>query len=153
MSSIFDTFQGLPIHPLIVHLVVVVLPIATFSTIISVYSSRFRKGYAFASVIGVFVGTAAAFVAKQSGEALGDRVGLPRKHSDYGNILTYVALAFLIVVLLWYRKWRRARSNRINALGFLLTVLGIAVLVLTYLAGHTGATAVWQKKISITSQP
>jgi len=133
--------------------VVVVLPIATFSTIISVYSSRFRKGYAFASVIGVFVGAAAAFVAKQSGEVLGDRVGLPRKHSDYGNILTYVSLVFLIVVLLWYRKWRRTRSNRINALGFLLTVLGIAVLVLTYLAGHTGATAVWQKKIAITSQP
>ena len=153
MSSIFDTFQGLPIHPLIVHLVVVILPIATFSTIISVYSSRFRKGYAFASVIGVFVGAAAAFVAKQSGEALGDRVGLPRKHSDYGNILTYVSLAFLIVVLLWYRNWRRTRSNRINALGLLLTVLGIAVLVLTYLAGHTGATAVWQKKIAITSQP
>ncbi|NDF42728.1 MAG: cytochrome b5 domain-containing protein [Actinobacteria bacterium] len=32
MSSLLDTFQGLPVHPLVVHFAVVLLPLATIST-------------------------------------------------------------------------------------------------------------------------
>ena len=63
MSSLLDTFQGLPVHPLVVHFAVVLLPLATFSTMISVFIPRYRKNYAFASVVGVFLGTGAAVVA------------------------------------------------------------------------------------------
>ncbi|NCW34671.1 MAG: cytochrome b5 domain-containing protein, partial [Actinobacteria bacterium] len=50
MSSLLDTFQGLPVHPLVVHFAVVLLPLATISTMISVFIPRYRKSYAFASV-------------------------------------------------------------------------------------------------------
>ena len=82
MSSLLDTFQGLPVHPLVVHFAVVLLPLATISTMISVFIPRYRKSYAFASVIGVFLGTGAAVVAEQSGEALSARVGLPQEHAN-----------------------------------------------------------------------
>ena len=151
MSSLLDTFQGLPVHPLVVHFAVVLLPLATFSTMISVFIPRYRKSYAFASVVGVFLGTGAAVVAKQSGEALSARVGLPQEHANYGDKLPLLAAAFFLLALLWYRRWKATRSNRIGPLGYLVAVIGLAVLLLTYLTGHSGATAVWQGKISTSN--
>ena len=66
MESLFDTILGLPVHPLVVHFAVVILPLATFAIIVSIYWPKFRKQYAFASLVGLVLGTGAAFVAKQS---------------------------------------------------------------------------------------
>ena len=76
MSSLLYTIAGLPVHALVVHFAVVLLPLAAFSVLVSIYIPRYRKNFAFPSVFGTFVGTGAACVAKQSGEALSEHIGL-----------------------------------------------------------------------------
>ena len=66
MDSLLDTINGLPVHPLIVHFAVVLLPLATLATLISIYIPRFRKSYGFASIFGVFFGTVASVAAKKT---------------------------------------------------------------------------------------
>ena len=147
MSSLLDTIAGLPVHPLVVHFAVVLLPLATFAVIIAIYIPRFRTRYSFASLLGVFLGTGAAVVAKQSGEALAARIGTPKTHADYGNILPLVSAVFFVAALLWYRSVRGKARKSYSMLGHVTALLGVGVLVLTFLTGHTGAEAVWKGRL------
>lgn len=145
MNNLLDTITGLPVHPLVVHFAVVVLPIATLAIVASIYIPRFRKGYAFAATLGVLFGTGAALVAKQSGEALAARIGNPADHADYGNILAWASVGFLVLVIFWYRNLRM--KERPTATSHLTAVAGVAILGLTFLTGHTGAQAVWKGRL------
>ena len=146
MESLFDTFLGLPVHPLVVHFAVVLLPLATFAVIVSIYWSRFRKQYAFAAVIGVFLGTGAAFVAKQSGESLAERIGNPQEHAKYGNLLSWVSFVFLLLAIFWYQKLKNRGKQ--NIFSHLTALSGVLILGLTLLTGHSGAQAVWEGKLA-----
>jgi len=151
MSSWLDTISGLPVHPLVVHFAVVLLPLATFALVIAIYIPRFRNKYSFASLVGVFLGTGAAFVAKQSGEALAARIGNPKTHADYGNVLPVVSAIFFLSALLWYRSVKNKSRTVLNPLGHVTALLGVGVLVLTFLTGHTGAEAVWKGRLTTSS--
>lgn len=146
MESVFDTILGLPVHPLVVHFAVVLLPLATFAIIVSIYWSKFRKQYAFASLVALVLGTGAAFVAKQSGESLAERIGNPQDHANYGNLLSWTSFVFLLLVIFWYQKFRNRDSQ--NLLSHLTALSGIAILGLTLLTGHSGAQAVWEGKLA-----
>lgn len=147
VESLLDTFAGLPVHPLVVHFAVVLLPLASLSLMVSIYIPRYRKSYAFASLVGVFMGTGAAVVAKQSGEALAARIGNPAKHANYGNILPLLAALFFASSFLWYRSIRKSSTVKATPLGHVTAILGIGVLVLTFLTGHSGAEAVWKGRL------
>lgn len=151
MSSLLDTIGGLPIHPLVVHFAVVLLPLAASANILAIYIPRFRKNYGFISVVGVFLGTGAAVVAKQSGEALSARIGTPQTHANYGNLLPLVSGVFFLAAFFWYRRMRVSKSSRPTPLGHATAILGIAVLVLTFLTGHSGAEAVWKGRLTKTT--
>ncbi|MTA96176.1 MAG: cytochrome b5 domain-containing protein, partial [Actinobacteria bacterium] len=85
MESLFDTVAGLPLHPLVVHFAVVLLPLAVIGVLAAIWMPRTGKRYLTLSAIGVLLGTLATFIAKESGEALAERVGLPQRHSDLGT--------------------------------------------------------------------
>lgn len=150
VESLLDTIGGLPVHPLVVHFAVVLLPLATLSVIVAVYIPRFRRKYGFISIVGVFLGVGAAFVAKQSGEALASRIGNPQTHANYGNILPILAALFFLAAFLWYRSVRNTQSIKPSLLSHVTAILGIAVLILTFLTGHSGAEAVWKGRIQTT---
>jgi uncharacterized membrane protein len=95
MDSLFYTISGLPIHALVVHFAVVLLPLASAAFIASIYYSKFKSNYALVSIVGIFLGTGAAFVAKQSGEALATHIGNPQEHSKLGNVLPLYHLVYL----------------------------------------------------------
>ena len=145
------TISGLPVHALVVHFAVVLLPIATASIIVAIYVPKYRQKYGSASLIGLFFGTGAAGVAKLSGEELANNIGLPQEHARYGNILPYLAILLLIGTLYWLRVTARKRARGVDALGNGLALLGVAVIALSFLAGHTGAQAVWKNKIAAVS--
>lgn len=145
MDLLFDTIAGLPVHPLIVHFAVVILPIAVAAVMVSIYLPRFSSKYAFASIVGLLVGTGAAFIANQSGEALAERIGNPQDHSDYGNILTWASFVFLALAIYWYRKVRQA--DGVKLFSHVLALLGVFMLGLTFLTGHSGAEAVWKGRL------
>ena len=147
MSSLFYTLSGLPVHALIVHFAVVLLPLATASVITSIYSPKYRQKYLRASMIGTFLGTGAAYVAKESGEALAERLGNPVTHSKLGTALAATAVAFFIATLYWNWLRTKRRSQGFDLIGNATALLGVAVLGLTVITGHTGAQAVWQGKL------
>ena len=53
MASLFDTIAGLPVHPLVVHFAVVLLPLATAGVIASALVPKIRTRYLGLSVLGV----------------------------------------------------------------------------------------------------
>ena len=147
MESLLYTISGLPIHALVVHFAVVLLPLAASTFIASIYFPKFKSKYSLASVIGIFLGAGAAFVAKQSGEALAAHIGNPQEHSKLGNILPLFAFILFVAATLWYRSSKGRKSRVVTPLGHVSALLSLAVLALTFLVGHTGAQAVWQNRL------
>jgi uncharacterized membrane protein len=151
MESLLYTVAGLPVHALIVHFAVVVLPISAIALIAMIYTPKIKNKYSFISVIGVILGSASVLIAKQSGEALSERIGLPVEHSDYGTYLTIAAFIFMALSIIWYRSSKGRRSRVVTSLGHLTVVAAIAVLALTFLTGHSGAQSVWEGKLAATT--
>lgn len=151
MESLLYTISGLPVHALVVHFAVVVLPLAALALIALIYTPKIKNKYSFITVIGVVLGSAAVLVAKQSGEALSEHVGLPVEHADYGTYLTIAAFVLMILSLAWYHLGMGRRSRVVTPLGHITVLAAIAVLALTFLTGHTGAQAVWEGKLNAPS--
>lgn len=148
MASPFYTISGLPVHALVVHFAVVLLPLAAAAALVALYFPTFKRRYFSAILLGVFLGSGAAFVAKQSGEELAGRIGLPKTHANWGNILPWVALVFLALLVLWNRKVILNQSQNANLFTHAIAVVGVAVIGLTLLVGHTGAQAVWKGRLN-----
>jgi len=153
VESLFDTIAGLPVHPLVVHFAVVLLPLAALGVIATIFLPHLQKNYLALSAVGVFIGTVATFVAKESGEALSARVGLPARHSDLGTYLFISAIIFLLLTLFFYRQSRKAKLARVNVVGALTTIVGVLVIGLSVLTGHTGAEAVWKSRLANDQAP
>ncbi len=155
----FDVIMGLPVHALVVHAVVVLLPLSALGLVAIVLVPRWRPIFGWIVLAGLVIGTVAAFVAKQSGQALADRVGLPQQHSSLGDKLPWLCVALLVVAALWFWLQRRSasteqRSGAVLVLGVLSILLALGSIALTVAVGHTGALAVWEGRIpSATPTP
>jgi len=153
-SSIFDTIDGLPIHPLAVHVAVVFLPLSAMALALLVFVPKWRKTYLPLTLIGLTIATVFTFIARESGEALADRVGEPQTHEELGGILFPAAVGLLAVGVAFYflqksdkHKWVVQATAGV-AIAAVLSVSG-----LTYFVGHTGAQATWEKRIGPTASP
>lgn len=96
---------GLPLHPLIVHAAVVVVPVAALLTIASAVSGRARQKLG-AWVPGLaFVALVLVLLAQQAGQWLFDRIDhtpLIESHTNFGKlILPWVAGMFLLSFVEW----------------------------------------------------
>jgi uncharacterized membrane protein len=148
---VFDTIAGLPVHPLVVHGVVVLVPVAACAAIAVAVVRRYRERY---SVAALGLTTAALIgvpIAQRSGNALNARLetgGVVAKqvarHQDYGNLLLWPVLALwvLTVLIVVLQRWPAA-PRAVSIVGFLTVVAGVAALAQVTLVGHSGATAVW----------
>lgn len=141
---------GLPLHPLVVHVAVVLLPLAALGLIAAVISTRVRRPYGWLIMVALTIGVGAAIVAKSSGEQLAEVEPLPERHSDLGNLLVRIAIGLVLVAWAWWLLWRRrdrARHGRPSiaerVLGVLTVPLALAAVVFTGLTGHAGAQATW----------
>jgi uncharacterized membrane protein len=149
VSGLFDSIAGLPLHPLVVHFAVVLLPLAGLALIAEVVVPRWADRFGWVSLAALVVGTGAAFVATQSGQALAQRVGEPEGHARYGGALALSAAVLLAVTVVWIVARRRAakagagRTKPEVASGVATAVVALAVLVLSVLTGHSGAQAAW----------
>lgn len=140
----FDVF-GLPLHPLVVHAVVVLLPLSALGLIVCVVFPRLRTRYAGLTVLGLAASTASAFVAAASGSALAEQVGPPATHMALGSWLPWVATLTLVLAVVWYvlQRGKQQLSTLARVFGALAGVVAAAAITLTVLVGHSGATAVW----------
>ncbi|MEW1960492.1 DUF2231 domain-containing protein [Kineococcus sp. NPDC059986] len=157
----FDLIGGLPVHPLVVHAVVVLLPLAILGTIAVAVRPAWRARYGGINALVAVVGTALCPVATSSGESLERRVGDPGRHADLGDQLVWFALpmAVLAVVLWWLQRRRRDEAERagngraaVSVVAALAVVASIATAVQVYRVGDSGAQAVWKDQVNAAPQ-
>lgn len=146
-----DAVFGLPLHPLVVHAVVVLLPLVALGVIGLVVVPNWRPRFAVPLLGLLVVGASSAVVAMLAGDALAERIGTPGTHRVWGIALGFTSIAYLALAggwLWWVRRADEERSRAREATGWAAAALSLAVLVLTLLAGHSGASAVWSDVVA-----
>ncbi len=140
----YDVF-GLPLHPLVVHAVVVLLPLGALGMIACVLIAALRRRYAGLALLVLLAGAASTLVAAASGQVLAEKVGTPAAHMAWGELLPRVAIPTLVLAAVWYFLQRGKERQPVLAkvLGALTAAASAACVALTVLVGHSGATAVW----------
>jgi hypothetical protein len=154
----FERFGDLPLHVLVIHLTVVLLPVAALTGIVFALVPRWRGVLRWPALV-LGVGTVVcAFVAKESGEAFVNAVPTLEKavelHAKRGDLLFWYCLIFAVVavaafLLLAGIKGDKATTSRPLELLTQAAVVVIGVLVIwqTIRTGDAGAKAVWQGQL------
>ena len=151
-SPLFGSILGLPLHPLVVHFAVVLLPLAAVALVAEVLVPALRRRYAGVTLAALAAGTAAAFLAKETGEVLARSEGLPVQHAAFGGVLPALSAGLLVVAAAWFLLHRRVERSGVpsgppsaatTVAGLVTALVAIAVTALAVLVGHSGAQAVW----------
>lgn len=149
-----DTAFGLPVHPLIVHATVVIVPTAAVAVLLAAVSARFRAWAGWGPLALSVVSIVLTPLSTSSGESFERQLGgskLIDRHSALADFLLWwvIPLALVAAVLYWAFNFRGGRPERLGApaLRLVLTVLTVVVavgtLVQVVLIGHSGAKAAW----------
>ena len=151
MTAVVD---GLPLHPLVVHVVVVLLPLSALGMIITTFVPRWRNSLQWVLLGGVVIGSVGALVASASGNSLAAAVGYPVEHAEWGNNLSLASAVFMMITGLWVFTWHLTGWSMLKLITNIVIVpASVAIMVLTYLAGHSGAEAVWRDQLDAARQP
>jgi uncharacterized membrane protein len=161
----FDQINGMPLHPLILHVPVIGIPLALLLAVLFAFP-RTRAWARWPLALTVLGATAATFAARQSGEALKARMSLKpgnpvgdliERHEALANQLFYIMLGYsVIAVAAAFLVPRRvettnegggtARPSR-SPLGLILLALLVAVAAVAFVwtarVGDIGSRAVW----------
>ena len=143
---------GLPLHPLVVHAAVVLLPLAALGVVLIAVFPKLRRHY---STLVVLLSGAALLVmpiASKTGEDLTryvDHTQAMKDHVAMGESGSVAAVAVLVAAcLLWWME-RRARRSR-GTLGKFIVVMSVLVAIAATAQivriGHSGATSAWAKE-------
>lgn len=145
LVGMFDTVDGLPLHPLVVHAVVVLLPLAVLGTVAVVLKPSWRRSHGWLLVACTAVATALIPIATSSGEAFEKRVGDPGRHAQLGDQLIWFAVPLLVLdlVLVVVARWREAPKLLVGGVAVLALAAAVANGVQVYRVGESGARAAW----------
>ena len=151
--QMFEQIAGLPLHPLVVHAVVVLVPLSTLGAAAVAAWPRWARPYGPLVAAGAVAAALAAFVAYQAGNALHEALNYaadPSKaealvaHARWGlgTLLSALVLAVLAVVAtVLARRDPSAPGARVVAVA--AAVAGAVATGFTVLAGDSGASSVW----------
>lgn len=152
----FDLINGTPVHPLVVHAVVVLLPLTILGTVAIAAKPDWRLRYGHLVVAVGVLSLVFIPIATSSGEALQERVGNPGEHAELGGQLIWFAIPLVaLAAALWWLERRKAAGR--PAIGFsalprvvtvLAVVAALAAGVQVYRVGDSGAKAAWSGKVS-----
>jgi hypothetical protein len=156
---VFDIILGLPVHALVIHAVVVLVPLSALCAIAYVVRPTWRQALRWPTAAGAVISGVTAFVAAESGEALMRRVSQVRAsttnfellttHTEWGSRARLVCLVFMVLTLvaLWFARPPQEEAPRGHALDVLLGTLVVlsaaAALATVAIAGHAGSQVVW----------
>ena len=139
----FDTITGLPLHPLVIHGVVVGVPLMAVLTVLVAVRKDLRERFAWWVAGANFLLFLLTLVAKQSGEALQQAKGgqVAIEHGQLGSVLPWFVLALTAA------SAAVAGTSRNRALGPIAVVVAIiaaaAAVYWTVRTGDAGARSVW----------
>lgn len=147
-----NSFYGLPLHPLIVHATVVIVPLAAILVLLAGVSRRFRIRAGVAPMLTSLIGLILVPLSTSTGETLQKHVApsaLLEAHTRLADGLLPWMIALLVVAVAIYALQRRADA------GHTITrpvMIAVAVLAIAGMAGttqqvarigHSGAKAAW----------
>ncbi|WP_104089383.1 hypothetical protein [Cryobacterium sp. N19] len=156
-------FNGLPLHVLIVHAVVIVVPLAALCTLLTAFWPAVRRRLGIVTPLVALAALALVPLAVQAGEWLQSRLvnvtPLLGTHTALGRtMLPWVIALFLVAVVqwVWYRYFvgaggrfasavpsRRGRLVATIILDLAVLVSAIEAVVTVALIGESGSRAVW----------
>ncbi|HEY3534907.1 MAG TPA: DUF2231 domain-containing protein [Pedococcus sp.] len=142
--------NGIPAHPLLVHLVVVLLPLAALGAVlVSLWPAAQRK-LTFLVPLAAVVGAAVVPVTTRAGTQLAAHLGNPAfldHHRQLGNMVLPWAVALAVTTSAQWLLLRRTPgvvTRGAVALAVVASAVGTAAIVV--LAGDAGAHAVWANR-------
>lgn len=105
----FDYVFGLPMHALVIHAVVVLVPLSAVCAVAYAARPTWRRMLLWPTAVGALVSGVSAFVAGESGESLLRRVSVSRAsttnfqllsdHTAWGDRAKVVCIVFMLVTL------------------------------------------------------
>ena len=147
----FDTVLGLPVHALVVHAVVVLVPLAALGVAAIALVPRWRERYGVLVLLITTAGLVMVPVATLSGSELRDRLdagGVVKdqieRHADLGALVIWPTLALWLLAVALVVLTRRGRTDRVVTGVVVLAVLAAAASAGAVVrVGHLGSIAVW----------
>ena len=112
-----ETLGGLPAHPLVVHLPVVLVPLAAIGAILLAVRPKWLRPYGVVVTVMAGLGFLGALLAASTGEELEDTFvsagetisGTLRDHAEMGETVQVLVGVFFVLMLGWvlFAWWRR----------------------------------------------
>lgn len=154
----FDTITGLPVHILVVHAVVVLGPLCALGTVVAAFSRTWFDRLSTVLVVLLGIAVLSALVARQSGLALRDRLGIQNpnltRHAHLGTWIPLTMLVYWLLVVAWV--WADRRRGRdaplVKALMVLSVVAAVGTTALIVVTGDAGSRSVWEKTVQSTNR-
>lgn len=164
MVRAMDSLFGLPAHPLLVHIPVILLPMAAVGVVLMVIRPAWHQRYRWAVLVIGVVGALGAVLATSAGESLEERIVAKEgpgaaagweDHAGFGENARLFAILFAIVLAVfvlvpWFLERRADQGKPLTVPRLLSPVLAALALaasagtVYTVVqAGHSGAKSVW----------
>jgi uncharacterized membrane protein len=166
---ILTIYDGLPAHPLFVHVPVVLIPATIVAALVFMVKPQWLSRYGIALALVSIVAMSSIFLTMQAGAALraalhlqGKAASLISQHSQAAHILAVIYVGFTAALIVAFAA-RRISSGMPTGLGIVdrllsprasFAALRVAVVVLAigggymvYRTGTLGAQAVWQGRL------
>ena len=146
-----DSINGLPAHPLLVHIVVIILPLTGAAAILGSIWPRAQRKFTFLTPLAALVGLVAVPITISAGASLASTLDeMPPilvQHMTYASSLLPLTVALFVLTAAQWAYFHFDRAPRRPWLTVVLAVLVIAVSVATIvqvvLTGDAGSRAVW----------
>jgi hypothetical protein len=168
-------YGGLPAHPLLIHIPVVLIPLSVLGALACVARPAWFERYGILLAAAAIVAMSSIFLAMQAGAALehalelrGPEASLIRRHSHAAHLLAIEFVAFTAVLIVTFAAHRissgmptglrivdRPLSSPLAyaTLRVLLVVLALGAAYLVFKVGDLGAKAVWQGRLQHPQGP
>lgn len=160
----FERFGDLPLHVLVIHAAVLVLPVSALTAIVFALMPNWRWLLRWPVLLLGLGSVALAYVARESGEAFVAAVPaleqIVREHKERGELLFWYCLAFAALAVVAFlllggpsalASGKGAKASRSKPLELVVSaaVVVVSVLVIwqTIRTGDSGARAVWDGQL------
>ena len=145
----FDMIDGVPLHPLFLHLPIVLIPITALLTV-AFLVPRWRWSLRWPVAVLAVVCAAGSYATVESGERLRDRLPLEGEfaraidlHETWGRRVLIAAIVMAVLAVVAAVVVTRTAGFAATLVAILLAVSGVTAAALTYETGDRGSRAVW----------
>jgi uncharacterized membrane protein len=162
LNDIVDTINGLPAHPLLVHLTVVAVPVAAVLAIIAVTWPAARRRLGLAPLIAAVIALVAIPLTTNAGEWLQAHKRpseLISRHAELGDQLIYWMAPLTLLLLVWSAAGTTPVADRLKSMSqagvrigavllpVAIVALAIGSVVMVYRIGDSGSHSVWHDAV------